>query len=240
MVPHPPLRTFKPAPRRAGFFVLEGRARPPGTPWQALLEGWSSWLQSDRKAALAWLQQLPDRQLAGELSARLERRELSREPRKALAALKTISNQEEPENMVGDAVHLLAWEDPASAASWLVQNPNDAPSPAIFSTLARRYLERDDAGAMAWIAHLGAGAARDEALSAAAVFWVEKEVDFATTSMAVIGDAQKRQQCMFSLYCNLNRTDTAKADQWLAAQDLSPEVRQSWKALGQRRTHYDD
>jgi hypothetical protein len=51
--------------------------------------------------------------------------------------------------------------------------------------------------------------------------------------MAVIGDAQKRQQCMFSLYCDLNRSNAAKADQWLAAQGLPTEVRQSWKALGQ-------
>lgn len=207
---------------------------------EALLGGWSSWLQSDRKAALAWLQQLPDRQLAGELTTRLERNEQLRDPHKALVVAKTISNQEEREKIVGAAVHRLAWEAPAEAAAWLAQNPSDAPRPAVFCTLARRYLERDDAGAMAWIARLGAGEARDEALSAAAVFWVEKEVDFATTSMAVIGDAQKRQQCMFNLYRNLNRTNSAKADQWLEAQGLSAEVRQSWKALGQTRTYYDD
>ena len=115
----------------------------------------------------------------------------------------------------------------------MTQNPNDVPRTISYEALARRYLERDDAAAMAWIAKLGVGVERDEALSAAATFWVRKEIDFATTAMAVIGDAQKRQQCMFSLYCDLNRTNATKADQWLAAQGLSAEVRQSWKALGQ-------
>jgi hypothetical protein len=200
---------------------------------EALLDGWKSWLDSDRKAALAWLQQLPDRQLASELPARLERQEQLRDPRKALVAAGTIADQEERKNVVACAVQQLVWQDPAGAAAWLAKNPNDAPRTEIFSRLAQRYLERDDAGAMAWIAGLSAGEARDEALSAAASFWVGKEIDFATTSMAVIGDAQKRQQCMFNLYRDLCRKDAANADQWLAIQGLSAEVRQSWKVLGQ-------
>lgn len=198
-----------------------------------LAGGWRSWLRSDRKAALEWLQQLPDRQLAAELPARIERQEQLSDPRKALAIAPTIANQEERKNVVARAVQTLAWEQPAEAAAWLAQNPNDATAPNLYSRLAERYLERDDAGAMAWIAKLGAGASRDEALRAAAAFWAGKEIEFATVSMDSIGDAQKRQQCMFNLYCNLNRNNAAKADQWLATQGLSTEVRQSWKALGQ-------
>jgi hypothetical protein len=190
-------------------------------------------LHSDRKAALEWLQQLPDRQLANELQARLDRQELLRDPHKALAAAQTIANQEERKNMVVTAVQRLVWEEPAEAAAWLAQNPNDVPRPDTFSTLATCYLERDDAGAMTWITKLSAGQARDEALSAAATFWAGSEIDFATVSMAAIGDPQKRQQCMFNLYRTLNRNDAAKADQWLETQGLSAEVRQSWKALGQ-------
>ena len=208
---------------------------------EALLGGWRSWLNSDRKAALEWLQQLPDRQLASEISARIERQELSRDPHKALVIASTITNQEERRNVVTTAVNRLVWDDPAAAAAWLAQNPNDAPRSGTYSRLATQYLEHDDAGAMAWITKMSAGEARDEALSAAAAFWAGKETDFATASMAVIGDAQKRQQCMFNLYRTLNRTDEAKAEQWLATQGLPAEVRQSWKALGQTSsTQYFD
>jgi hypothetical protein len=203
---------------------------------EALVGGWRSWLSSDRKAALEWLQQLPDRQLANELPARLERQEQLRDPHKALAIAATIANQEERRDVVMTAVQRLVWEEPAEAAAWLAQNPNDAPRPESYGMLTRNYLERDDAGAMAWLVKLSAGEARDEALSAAAKFWAGREIEFAAASIAAIGDTQKRQQCMFSLYCNLNRTNTAKADQWLATQGLSAEVRQSWKALGQTST----
>lgn len=224
-------RELEEAPAKTLAFVVA--AVGPEHRAEALVQGWSCWLQSDRKAALEWLQQLPDRQLAAELSGRLERMELTRDPRQALSVATTITNQEERHELVGTAVRRLSWEDPAMVAAWMAQNPNDVPQTISYGALARRYLERDDAGAMLWIAGLGTGEARDEALSAAASFWVRKEIDFATTAMAVIGDAQKRQQCMFSLYCNLNRSNAAKADQWLAAQGLSAEVRQSWKALGQ-------
>jgi len=207
---------------------------------ETLLGGWRSWLRSDRKAALEWLQQLPDRQLANELPARLERQEQLNDPRKALAIAPTIANQEERKNVIAAAVQHLVREQPAEAAAWLAQNPYDATRPGLYSALAARYLERDDAGAMAWIAKLGAGESRDDALRAAAAFWAGKEIEFATVSMASIGDAQKRQQCMFNLYRNLNRTDTAKADQWLTTQGLSADVRQSWKALGQISNLYCD
>jgi len=198
-----------------------------------LLDGWTSWLNSDRKAAQEWLQQLSDRRLASELPARLERQEQLRDPQKALVLAKTIVDQQERKEMVADAVQHLVWRDPAVAAAWLTQNPGDVPRPGTFRTLANSYLEKDDAGAMAWIAKLGPGSSRDEALSAAATFWVDKEIDFATASMSAIDDAQKRQVCMFNVYRSLNRANAVKADQWLETQGLSAEVRQSWKALGQ-------
>ena len=87
---------------------------------------------------------------------------------------------------------------------------------------------------MDWIAKLGSGEPKDATLGAAADYWVGKEIDFATTSMAAIGDSQKRQACMFSLYSQLTRKDAAGAEQWLEQQGLSAEVRQSWKALVKR------
>lgn len=198
-----------------------------------LTQGWKKWLESDRKGALAWLQQLSDRRLASELPARLERQEQLSNPHKALELARTIVNQQERKDVVESAVQRLVWQDPVEAATWLAQNPGVVSMNGRIGTLAERYLEKDDAGAMAWIARLGAGAERDEALGAAAAYWVRKEIDFATVSMSTIGDAQKRQRCMFDLYLNLNRVNATKADQWLAAQGLSAEVRQSWKALGQ-------
>lgn len=200
---------------------------------EVLAHGWRKWLGSDRKGAQAWLQQLPDRRLASELPARLEREEQLSNPHKALELARTIVNQQERKDVVESAVQRLVWQDPVEAATWLAQNPGMVSMNGRIGNLAERYLEKDDAGAMAWIARLSAGEERDEALGAAAIYWARKEIDFATVSMSTIGDAQKRQRCMFDLYLNLNRVNATKADQWLAAQGLSAEVRQSWKALGQ-------
>jgi len=207
---------------------------PPEQQTNAVFEGWGNWLRSDRKAALDWLQQQPDRQLADDVNRRLQQQELARDPVRALAALSTITNAEDRKRSATDALERLASDKPEQAITWLAQHQNESVATEIYDELARDYLRRDDAAAMDWIAKLGNGDAKDGALRVAADYWSGKEIDFATTSMAAIGDAQKRQACMFNLYSRLTRKDSATAEQWLEQQGLSPEVRQSWKALAAR------
>ena len=193
--------------------------------------GWENWLRSDRKAAVAWLEQQPDRQLANELSQRWQQKELASDPVKALAALPGISDVGKRKWSATNALERLASDKPEQAVAWLSQHQAEPVAAEFYDELARYYLRRDDAAAMDWIAKLGNGEAKDGALRAAADYWGAKEIDFATTSMAAIGDEQKRQACMFDLYSRLTRKDSATAEQWLEQQGLSPEVRQSWKAL---------
>ena len=200
----------------------------------AVFESWANWMESDRKAALDWLQQQPDRQLADDIVRRLQQRDLARDPTKALASLPTIADQEQRKRVATNALLQLAYDKPEAAIAWLAQNKTESLSAETYSVLAGRYLRCDDATAMDWIAKLGAGEAKDAALRVAANYWSDKEIDFATTSMAAIGDAQKRQACMFDLYRQQSRKDAATADQWLVQQGLSGEVRQSWKALANR------
>jgi hypothetical protein len=214
--------------------LLMKASLPPGQEADAVFEGWTNWADSDRKAALDWLQQQPDRSLADEIGRRLQQRELARDPAKALAALPTIADQEQRKRMATEALTRLAYDQPEVAIAWLSQNQTESVSAEAYSRIASRYLQRDDAAAMDWIAKLGAGETKDAALGAAADYWGGKEIDFATTSMAAIGDSQKRQACMFDLYSELTRKDAAGAEQWLEQQGLSAEVRQSWKALVKR------
>jgi hypothetical protein len=197
----------------------------------AISEGWENWLRSDRKAAVVWLEQQPDRQLADEINQRWQQQELARDPVKALAALPGISDAEKRKWSATNALEQLASDKPEQAIAWLSQHQAEPVAPEFYDELARFYLRRDDAAAMDWIAKLGNGEAKDGALRAAADYWSGKEIDFATTSMAAIGDEQKRQACMFNLYSRLTRKDSPTAEQWLEQQGLSPEVRQSWKAL---------
>jgi len=207
---------------------------PPAQQADTVFTSWENWMESDRKAALDWLQQQPDRQLADEINHRLQQRELARDPVKALAALPTIADKEQRKRMATGALNQLAYDNPEAAIAWLAQNQTESVNTEVYSRLARAYLRRDDAVAMDWIAKLEAGETKDAALYVAANYWSGKEIDFATTSMAAIGDSQKRQACMFDLYRQLTRKDAAGAEQWLEQQGLSAEVRQSWKALVKR------
>ena len=204
---------------------------PPAQQADAIFRGWESWLRSDRKAAVAWLEQQPDRQLADELNQRMQLQELASDPVKALAALPSITDADKRKRSATEALDRLASDNPELAIAWLSQHQTESLPDGVYDELARDYLRRDDAAAMDWIAKLGNGEAKDGALCAAAEYWSGKELDFATTSMAAIGDTQKRQACMFSLYTQLVRKDSATAEQWLEQQGLSLEVRQSWKAL---------
>jgi hypothetical protein len=207
---------------------------PPENQSEVIFNGWINWFDSDSKAALDWLRQQPDLQLANELTRRLTQRELARDPLKALAALPTVADPEQRKRNATDALGRLANGKPEAAVAWLSQNQTTPVGVEVYGELASNFLRRDEAAAMNWIAKLDNGEAKDSALRAAAYYWSEKEVEFATTSMATIEDSEKRQACMFDLYRQLSRKDSTTAEQWLEKQGLSAEVRESWKALANR------
>lgn len=196
-----------------------------------LFNGWSAWLNSDRQSALEWLNQLPDRVLAGEILQCSQREKLMEDPKGALAAADSIRDEKQRTELVQEAMQRLTWTAPEQAACWLADHPSAPLGPGEIASLTLSYLKQDDAAAMTWLAKLEAGSVKDDALSAAALFWSRSEIDFATASMAAIGDSAKRERCMFAVYSRLSSTDAGKADSWLQTQGLSDEVKRSWKTL---------
>ena len=207
---------------------------PPERLAETLYSGWGNWLDSDRKAAMAWLQQQPDRQLAVQLNQLLQQKEQASDPVRALASLPTITDPKQRNISATQAVDRLADDKPDAAADWLAQNQSEPLESGVYGSVAAGFLKYDEEAAMKWISKLSSGEAKDAALAVAAHYWSEKEIDFATTSMAAISDAQKRQACMFDVYRQLTERDAGTAELWLEKQGLSPEVRQSWKALAGR------
>jgi hypothetical protein len=198
----------------------------------ALFSGFSDWLNSDRKAAMDWLANLSDGALAASLRERLELRNCRRDPAMLLAKAATITDAKLRRDVTGEAVEMLARTSPGEAANWIMQHPEQAQDLWQVRVVTERFLAKDDAAAMAWVAKLSEGEIRDEALSASARYWAASEIEFATASVAAISNAEKRERCAFNVYRNLAESDAAGAERWLNRVGVSDDVRRTWKILG--------
>lgn len=193
-----------------------------------LAESFTTWLQSDRPAALAWMQTQSQPDLLRRLQRQLAEEQFSTNPQQYLAWLET---QPGTETEQAQALGQMAYDYPAQAADWLLHHATPQAQSAAAIIMAR-YLQRDEAAAATWVARLPPGPLQDQALDVAANHWAEtKEIAFATSSIHTISDPAQKTATQFSVFKTLHARDAATATQWAASQGLSPEIIANWQTL---------
>lgn len=193
-----------------------------------LAEGFTTWLQSDRPAALAWMQTQSQPDLLRRLQRQLAEEQFSADPQQYLTWLETQPGTETEQAQTLDR---LAYDHPAQAADWLLRHATPQTQSAAASIMAR-YLKSDEAAAAIWVARLPPGPLQDQALEVAANHWAKaKEIAFATSSINTISDPARKTATQFSVFKTLHARDAAAATQWAASQGLSPEIIANWQAL---------
>lgn len=191
--------------------------------------GFSNWLDSDRTAALAWMQRQSDPALIRMLQKTLDDDQLPEAPAARLAALESRPVDQEK---INEALAQLNQEDPAGAAAWIGRHSDKIEASGVTSMIMSSYLERDPAAAASWVASLPAGALKDDALQTAAEHWAsENELVFANANLAAISDPQRRTVAQFNVFRQLQTTNAPAAQEWAHAQGISPEILASWQAL---------
>ena len=141
----------------------------------------------------------------------------------------------EMQDVVSRAVGIWAEKDVTAVAGWLEANPGLA-SPEQAMQVVRTYLSQNEVEASTWLTKLPPGATRDAAVSTAAMYWADQNEPSLATEVALsIQDSEKRAQALFGVYRMMRYTDTAAADNWLASQEMSPDIKQSWQALAKER-----
>lgn len=194
-----------------------------------LYDSWREWARSDRKAAEAWLEKLPDAKLRAQVR---DRDAAETDP---VAFLKTAASGADPE-AVRQAIQYCTYSGPSNREAvldWLGRNPGSITPDAVVM-LAR--LDAPPAALLAVIEQMPAGTTRDAALHAAARGWLgEGDTALAEEVLPSIGDAGARDALRFQIYRDIRQRDPAAAAAWLAAQPLSPEVRASWEVIAKGR-----
>ncbi|MGC4071310.1 MAG: hypothetical protein QM760_02070 [Nibricoccus sp.] len=223
--------SFEKSPERAVMLLKKWVSEE--TQRGVIREGFTAWLESDRRAAMEWLGTVTEPEMQTTLQAGLIGWEAQRDPVAALSVMSS-SGVASPEmrDVVTQAFSSWAERDVAAAAGWVVANPALVTAEQA-SELTNRFLTKDEEGGADWLAKLPAGSTRDAAVEAAAIYWAERfEPELATQAAGTIRDPEKRTRALFSVYRAMRSSDAASAESWLVgAKDLSEETKQSWRAI---------
>jgi hypothetical protein len=227
-------RHFETAPERAVDLVR--RWVPEEKRSTVFREGFVAWLNSDERSAQSWLATVAEPELRTALQAGLLNWQIERDPQAALALLKSPqATTPEMQEVVSRAVGIWTERDVTTVAGWLQANPGLA-SPEQAIHVVRTYLEQNEVEASTWLTKLPPGETRDAAVGTAAVYWADQNEPSLATEVALsIQNSEMRTQALYNVYRMFRYTDSAAAENWLASQEMSPDIKQSWQALAKER-----
>lgn len=215
----------------AGAIKFARDVLPAGAAADVVSSAWSSWLGSDRKAALAWADTVTDPELRAKIQDTLLTQTAENEPRNFLETMALAPDRKVTPEQIATAVNALGRSDSVAAAKWIAQHPQAVPSSAV-GEVTSQWLRQDAVAAFAWVQQLPAGATQDRALRSAVEHWVDsKEFDLATKAIATISDPQRQTAMRMRVFAGLTDQDPAAASRWLETQPVHPEARASWIAL---------
>lgn len=200
-----------------------------------LSRGFSSWLDSDRNSAMAWLDTLNDPALAAGLRKLTTKSTATTDPKGFLAQMDGLGTPG-PENAddINRALIRMANEDPMAGADWIRRHPGQG-SDYVVNRVLSEYLGTDATAAASLISTLPTGPIQDNALALAAGYWTNKnDLPAATRSMDAISDPSQRMATMFSIFAKVSGKDSAAALRWAEAQGLSEETRITWLAIAKK------
>jgi hypothetical protein len=203
---------------------------PPGEVGPALYDSWNIWARSDRKAAEAWLETVPDAEIRGQLRNR------ARAEDNPVEFLQTAGADADPEAVYQAGANIAIYKENADMGVWLDflgRNPGYFQDGRVRHMVGWLVMNGVEPPAMlAVIEQIPPGLARDRALASAAAAWAGKgDTSLAASLASAIDDPDTRAAQLFGVYGEMRRRDPAAASGWLAAQPLPPEVRASWEAI---------
>ncbi|MBS0632394.1 MAG: hypothetical protein JSS11_10795 [Verrucomicrobia bacterium] len=201
----------------------------------ALSRGFISWLNSDRSAAMAWLDSLDDPSLSAGLRKLSIKSPAQTDPKAFLAQIDDLGvHDPDAANNINSALLRVSNDDPATAADWITRHPGQAQG-FIVNRVTDRYLDSNPAAATNWINTLPKGEVQDDALANAAAYWsIKNDLAGATKSMDAITDPSQRMATMYMLFNRLSQKDSASALRWAETQGLSEETRMTWLAIAKK------
>jgi len=192
---------------------------------------WQSWLESDAKAAVAWAETLDDPALkTGLLSHRTDPL-LEMDPSAFLRNARATGTQSIPPEQIVRAIDEISNLDPAAAAGWIAAMPEVVPARTI-REVTFAWMERDEAATRSWIDSITSGSVRDTALAGAIGYWISRgQTEQATTAISAMTDPRRQTVIRWAMLERLHYRDPEAARQWLDAQPLSADVKQTWSAI---------
>jgi hypothetical protein len=197
----------------------------------AISNAWQTWMHSDRRAALSWMESVTDQTLQAELRRVVQSNTATDDPRMTLAAFESRSGSSFSSSEAVNAALRLANYDPSTAAQWMSRHASVVPAEALRQVSAE-WLGRDPTAATNWAASLPMGAARDIAYETAAEHWIEHDdSEQATQAINSISDPVRATVCRWRAFSQLADRNTASAQAWLERQPPSAEVRESWSMI---------
>jgi len=196
---------------------------------RAMAALFSQWINSDRKAAEAWLAALPDADLRSKLQTMQAAKD---DPAAFLAAMNAnASAKNEWKGTIEttlDTTMLMA--RPREAFDWMLDNPE-----YITDLRVKRAMRGIDGEVgLEKIEAMPEGAARDTVLMTAGAYWAQAgKFDQAESALPSVTDPQAQTALRFQIFSEMakNSAHASEASQWLAGQPVSQEVRESWEAI---------
>jgi len=193
-----------------------------------MARSYSQWINSDRKAAEAWLAALPD----ADLKSKIQTMQTAKEnPSAFLAAMDANETAKgEWKSTVGMALDDVLGEQPEAGFDWMLRNPEYIDDYRIKRAL-------DASGGEIGLEKIEAmpeGAARDTVLLSSATYWAgHGQFEQAESALPSIENPQAQTALRFKIFSEMakNSIRSREASQWLASQPVSQEVRESWEAI---------
>jgi len=203
---------------------------------RVLTASFSEWIVSDRKAAEAWLAALPD----ADLRSKIQTMQTAKEnPAAFLAAMDTnTAAKGEWKSTIDKAVDSALSQQPAAAVDWMLINPE-----YITDYRIKRAMGQLGGEMMEKIGTLPEGVMRDTVFMSVATYYAGAgQFEQAASLLPSVTNPQAQTALRFRIFSEMARNParSSEANQWLAEQPVSQEVRKSWQAIVNANNEPDD
>ena len=123
------------------------------------------WARSDSESALDWATELPP-EVSGEVYGRVAAELVRHDPARAVAALDTLEPGFERTEMLESLVDQWAYQDPRSAADWMLANTSGDDQLRATTSLMNAWMDANPMEASQWLGNLSDGPVKDNAILA--------------------------------------------------------------------------
>ncbi len=210
--------------------VVERVARIQNGDSQELLKALlAKWAQKDPSAEVAWLQPMIDRYYTGgtnRADSRVMAAWRNAAPEQVIAVALEHPNAPVSQELIGDAIHALAGDDPARQFDRMAALPEGKMRDTAIAAVLGELAKADPSGALARFQSVSAGAARDTTLTSILTEWANKEPAAALAELSRridAGEAGPGRGSLGGLICAAAASDPVATLAW--TEHLPDELR---------------